>query len=281
VIAVAALTMLELSRRRFALMALLGTVAIALLTGWGFHALRGGGAHGKPLTPVEARAAVAAMLPLIAYLFSFVLAFAAAMLGATMLTAEVESGVLLPVLARPLSRGAVVAGKAAGLGIVLCAYAAFSGLLEFAVVDATTGYLPPHPFAAVAGLAGVALVMLVFSLALASRLQAIASGIVAILCFGIAWIAGITGGIASSYQNETLVHAATVAQLLLPTDVFWRTADYQLEPVILIDQIARSGHWGGPFWVTVPPPPAMMAWSVAWIAVVLAIAVWSFSTRDV
>jgi ABC-type transport system involved in multi-copper enzyme maturation permease subunit len=279
VISVAVLTVVEISRRRFALMALLGTVAIAALSAWGFHALRTLGPHG--LTPLEVRIAAAQILPLVAYLFTFVLAFAAAMLAASMLGAEVDSGVLLPVLARPLSRGAVVAGKATGLAFVLCAYAAFSGLLEFAVVDATTGFVPPHPFLAVAGLAGVALVMLVFTLALGSRLQAIASGIVAILCFGVAWVAGIVAGIAAALQNEALVHAGTVAQLLFPTDALWRAAIFQLEPAAVVSNLQAHSTYPGPFYVLAPPPPAMLAWAAAWILTVLLIAARSFSTRDV
>ena len=281
-IAVAVLTVVEISRRRFVLLALLGTVAIAALTAWGFHSLHAGaGLHGQPMSDLRARQSAAALLPLIAYLYSFVLAFAAAMLGATMLTAEVESGVLLPVLARPISRAAVVAGKALGLAAVLCAYAAFSGLLEFAVVDATMGFLPPHPFLAVCGLAGVALVVLAFTLALGSRLQAIACGLVSIVVFGVAWIAGIVASLAGVYHNETLMHAGTVSQLLFPSDALWRVTAYQLEPVALVTQLQSNLGWSGPFWVTAPPPPAMVIWSAVWIVAVLALAARSFSTRDV
>lgn len=282
-IAIAALTIVEISRRRFALMALLGTVAVAALTGWGLHALHaGGGEHHRSMTPLEARAAGAMVLPLIAYLFSFVLAFAATMLAATMLTAEVESGVLLPVLSRPLSRASVVIGKAMGLAVVLIAYAGISGLVEFAVVDATMGFIPPHPFTAVAALAGVALVMMAFTLVLGARLQTIASGIVSVLCFGVGWMVGIAASIGSAFHNEALLHAGTIAQLLLPADALWRVAVYQLEPTATVAQLAaNNGGWAGPFFVITPPPPAMVIWSVLWIAAMLAIAAKSFSTRDV
>jgi ABC-type transport system involved in multi-copper enzyme maturation permease subunit len=282
VIAVAALTVVEIARRRFVLAALLGTVAIAALTAWGLHALHSGaGPHGHPLTDLRAREAGAALLPLIVYLFSFVLAFAAAMLGATALSAEVESGVLLPVLARPVSRAAVVFGKALGLGAVLCAYAAFSASLEFAVVDLTMGFLPPHPALAVCGLASIALVVLAFTLALGSRLGAIACGIVAIVSFGVAWLAGIVASLASVYRNELLVHAGTVSQLLFPSDALWRATAYQLEPVALVSQLQSNARWSGPFWVTDPPPAPTIVWSALWIVVALGVAARSFSTRDV
>ena len=165
---------------------------------------------------------------------------------------------------------------------VLCAYAAFSGLLEFAVVDATMGFLPPHPFLAVCGLAGVALVVLAFTLALGSRLQAIACGLVSIVVFGVAWIAGIVASLAAVYHNETLVHAGTVSQLLFPSDALWRATAYQLEPVALVTSLQNNTTgWSGPFWVTASPPPTMIIWSAVWILAVLALAARSFSTRDV
>ncbi|HEY5426146.1 MAG TPA: ABC transporter permease [Candidatus Tumulicola sp.] len=279
---IAILTVVEIARRRFALLAALGVVALAALSGWGLHAMRaGGGAHSHPLDATNARLMAAFILPFISYLFSFVLAFSAAMSAATMLSAEVESGVLLPILARPISRTAVVFGKALGLSAVIVAFAALYGLFEYSVVFAVSGFVPPHPVLAIAALAGEGVVVLALTLALASRLQAIASGLVAILGFGFAWFAGIAGSLAAFYKNEMLVHAATIAQLLLPTDAFWRLSAFQLEPALLIAQIQKGGGWPGPFFVVAPPPPAMTIWAVVWIFLMLVIAARSFSTRDV
>jgi len=282
VINIIVLTVVEIARRRFALLAVLGVVALAGLTGWGFHAIRAGiGSHPHPLTALEMRGIAAFMLPLISYLFSFVLAFSAAMLAAPMLSAEVDSGVLLPVLARPISRTAVVLGKAVGLAAVVCAFAALYGLLEYSVVYFITGFLPPHPFLAIAGLAGIGVVIVALTLALASRLPAIAAGLVAVLCFGFAWFAGIATGLASAYRNEGLVHAGTLAQLLLPTDALWRASVFEIEPALFVSQLQQRGAWPGPFFVTAPPPPPTIVWSVVWIFVMLAIAARSFSARDV
>jgi ABC-type transport system involved in multi-copper enzyme maturation permease subunit len=279
---VAILTVVEIARRRFALLAGIGVVALGVLTGWGLHAMRAGvGAHPHAMGQSEALRMAAFLLPFISFLFSFVLAFAAAMSASTMLSAEVESGVLLPVLARPISRTAVVVGKALGLAVVVAAFAAFYGLVEYSVVFATTGFVPPHPVLAIGALAGAGIAVMLLTLALASRLQAIASGLVAILGFGFAWFAGIAGTLAAVYKNETLVHAATISQLLLPTDALWRVSAFQLEPALFVTQLQRQGAWPGPFFVTTPPPPAMVMWAVIWAILVVAIAARSFSTRDV
>lgn len=280
-IPIAWMTVREMVRRRFAIAALLGTLVLVALTGWGLqhiHTIHK--PHGVALSPLEIRTVTAALVPLIAYLFSFILAFAAIVLGATMLSAEIESGVLLPVLARPISRGTVVVGKALGLGALLCAYAAISGGLEFAVIDAVTGYQPPHPVAAIASLAALAIVMLCLTLAVASRLQTVATSVVAVVGFGVSWIVGIVASFGPVYHNELLLRIGVISQLLLPSDALWRVAVYQLQPVVLVAQFGLSG-WPGPFFVLSPPPPAMLAWSVVWVVAVTAIAVRSFAARDV
>ncbi len=280
-ITIAKMTVLEMLRRRFVITALLATLVCAGLTAWGFHALHSinprGGRH---LTDLDIRGIAAILVPLIAYACSFILAFAAIMLWSSMLSTEIESGVLLPILSRPISRSAVVAGKAIGLGVVLCAYTGLFGMLEFAIVDWMTGYLPPHPYAAVFALMGVAMVMMTLTLAIATRLQALATSIVCVVGFGIEWLVGIVASIGLAYHNETLIRLGAVAQLVLPTDALWRVSVYQLQPVIMSARFAQGG-WPGPFLVTSPPPTIMVVWSIMWVAIVLAIALRSFSTRDV
>jgi ABC-type transport system involved in multi-copper enzyme maturation permease subunit len=278
---IALFTIRQLVRQRFVIAAILATVALAGLTGWGFFALRNAHtARGHPISALEIKGAAAMLVILIAYLFSFVLAVAATLLASPMLSTEVASGVLLPVLARPISRSSVVLGKALGLAIVVTLYAAFAGSLEFLLVRVATGYAPPHPVIAVCALGALALAMLALTLALATRLSMIASSIVAFLCFGIAWMAGIVASFGSIYHNEALVRAGVISQLLLPTDAMWRTAAYFLEPAVMISRV-QAQQWPGAFLVAAPPPPPMQIWTALWIFAVMGLAARSFSTRDV
>lgn len=279
-IAIVLATMREIARRRFAIAAFAATVAVGGLTAWGFAGLHHLHSGGRPLTPLEVKTTAALLVVFIAFLFSFILAFAATLVASPMLSTEVESGVLLPVLARPISRTHVVVGKAVGLGIVLGVYGGVAGVLEFAIVWATTGYVAPHPLAAVAALVGLSFVMLALTLAIGARLQMVASSIIAVVAFGVAWMTGVVAAFGPAYHNETLVRVGVVSQLLLPTDAMWRVAVYQLEPAALLQ---RAGPFGplGPFSVTSPPPPAMVVWTVLWIVAVTALAARSFERRDV
>jgi ABC-type transport system involved in multi-copper enzyme maturation permease subunit len=192
-----------------------------------------------------------------------------------------ESGVLLPIATRPLSRGAIMGGKALALAVVVCIYAAMTSAAEFAVVRWLTGYLPPHPAQAIGYLCVLALVMLVLALAISTRLSAIASSIVAIMFFGIAWIGGIAGSVGDFFGNQTMRDAGTITQLVLPTDAMWRAAVFRLEPTSLTAGLSNGGHgWPGPFVVLSPPPIAMLFWTLEWIVVLYVVAARSFALRD-
>ncbi len=278
---VAILTINELARRRFLLAALCATAVLVALTGWGFtHLMHMHDRHGGPLSVIEIRSMTAVLVVLIAYMFSFVLAVVAVFLAAPSLANDIESGVLLPIVTRPLSRAAILSGKALALAFVVCAYAAASGLAEFAVARAATGYLPPHPFTAIAYLCLLAVVMLVLAFALSTRLSALAGSIVAIVFFGGTWMAGIVGSLGTYYQNTAAINAGIVSQLLLPTDAMWREAVYYLEPAVSVAAFNARHVWPGPFFVLAPPPATMILWTIVWIAALFAVAAYSFTVRD-
>ncbi len=276
ILTIVSLTVREMFRRRLVLIAAILTVAVAVLTAFGFHALATQHYHGHPISHVRTIGVASQLLTLVAYMFSMVFALGGAFAAAPALSADVESGLLLPVLARPIRRSDVVLGKFFGLALFLSIYAFVAGLLEFAVVDITTGYWPPHPFIALGYLCGVAIVMLSITLLFSARLSMVASGISAVILYGVAWIIGVAADIGANVHNQAMMDAGTVSQLLLPSDAFWRIAVYHLEPAALIATMQQST----PFTVAVPPPPAMIMWAIGWIVVVVAGACWSFSTRE-
>ena len=66
-------------------------------------------------------------------MFSFVLAMTAAFIGAPAIGGDLESGVALAILARPLRRAEILLGRWLGCALVVAAYAAASGLLAIGV----------------------------------------------------------------------------------------------------------------------------------------------------
>ncbi len=279
-ISIIALTLRELVRRKFVLAAALITAILLGLTGWGFAYLTHAHTRDGILSHEEVLRVSAMLVILIAYLFSFVVAVLAVFLAAPSLANDIESGVLLPVLTRPLSRHAAIGGKAIALAIVVCAYVSAGGAAEFLVVRLATGYLPPHPAASIAYLCLLALAMLALAIALSTRLSAIAASVVAILFFGIAWMGGIAQSLGLYYGNAAVRDAGTITQLALPTDAMWRSAIFQLEPGVTVAAISAAHVWPGPFFVVAPPPAAIVFWTIGWIAVVYALGARRFALRD-
>lgn len=275
------LTLKELSRRRFFAGAALATALLIGVTGWAFVHLNAiHTARGVPVTHLRVLGMTAILLILVAYLFSFLLAMAAVFVAAPSLAADIESGVLLPVLARPISRSAIICGKGAALAVAIAAYATLTGACEFLVVGFATGYMPPHPAIMLAYLALSGIVMVSLALLLSTRMPAIAASIVAMVLFIIARMGGIAQSIGAYYDNGTVRHAGTVTQLLLPSDAMWQAALYHIEPASMIATLSGLREWPGPFFVTAPPPPAMLFWTVAWLAVLVVAAARSFELRD-
>lgn len=277
---VALLTFTELIRRRFIAGAAAITAVLVGATAWGFSYISHIRHHGVPVSHVEVLSVTAILLILVAYLFSFLLAMAAVFISAPSIAGDVESGVLLPVLSRPLSRGAILLGKAIALAILIAAYTVVTGASEFAAVRGTTGYLPPQPGAMLAYLALSGVVMVAFALLLGTRMPPLAASIVAMGAFIIARLGGIAQSIGIHYANDTVTHAGTITQLLLPSDAMWQAALYRMEPVSMIAAMSNAGTWPGPFFVTAPPPTAMLLWTACWIAAIGLLSIRSFELRD-
>lgn len=276
---IARLTLREAARRRLLLAVAILTVIVIAASGWGFSRLSTLRSGGQPVSHVEIMTATATFVMLLAYMFSFVLAIGAAFLAAPAIATDVESGLALAMLPRPIRRGDVVMGKWLGLAVLLAVYTAITGAVELAVVKLVTGYAPPHPAMALVFLVWQAVVLLTLALWASTRLPAITGGIIALVLFGIAWIAGIAAAFGAAFNNAGITTAGTIVGLILPTDGLWRGALYNLEPVAVI-AVSGATARTNPIGVTAPPSTPYALWAVAWIIVVLFLATRSFSRRD-
>jgi ABC-2 type transport system permease protein len=281
---IARLTVAEAARRRI-LWVLLGlTLASVLLTTWGVERLVSLAREGPdPANEIEIQVGVSQVLILVAFMFSFVLAMTAAFLGAPSIAGDLESGVAHSMLARPIRRADLVVGRWVGLVAIVIAYAALSGLLEMAAIRFVSGYLPPNPLLAVAFLSAQSIVLLTFAMLLSTRLPAIASGAVCVVLFGLGWMAGVFAGVGRFFDAGPLVTVAEASRWLLPSDGLWRGTIYALEPAVVLAGIAGVGGpraAANPFFAPTPPPTEFMLWSVVWVALILGLATFSLSRRD-
>jgi ABC-type transport system involved in multi-copper enzyme maturation permease subunit len=274
---IALLTLREATRRRVLFFLTAASLLAVGLSTWGFTKLT------ASTQPVVALGVESVLIVLLAFAFSVVLAIAAAFLGSPAIAGDVDSGIALALLPRPLSRAEFVLGKWLGLAALLVGFTYALGGIEFAAVGLFAGYHAPHPVTALAYLCGEGIVLLTIALLASTRMPAIAGGIVAVAAFGASWIAGIAGGIAASLGNDAVQHGATAIGLLVPTDGLWRGAAYELQPVaLLLAQEAQPNlRQQNPFAATSPPETAFLAWAFCWILALLAGACYSFTRRDI
>jgi hypothetical protein len=129
----------------------------------------------------------------------------AAFFGSPAIATDLESGVAQAMLARPLPRASYLLGRWLGLAVVIVGYAVASGLLAIGAVAWASGYLPPDPLLPVAFLAAQALVLLSFTVLLSTRLPPIAGGAIAVVAYGLGWMAGVLGKIGAALDATGLV----------------------------------------------------------------------------
>jgi len=281
---VARLTVQEASRRRLLLALVILTLLVVGFSAWGFYKITTvTRSDGSVLPAQQVTLITSQLLIVVTFVYSGVLALSAAVVAGPLISSEVESGLLLSMLARPMRRSEVVIGKWLGLAVLVAIYAAGSALLEIAAVDWATGYVPPHPIDLVLYVGTEGLALLSLGLLLSTRLSGITGGVIALVAWLMGWIAGVVGDIGVGLQNQAIENVGTISHLILPTDGLWRGAVYAMEPDAVLVTLRAAGTIGraNPFAAVDPPPIEFLAWVAVWFAIMLALSVWSFRTREI
>jgi ABC-type transport system involved in multi-copper enzyme maturation permease subunit len=274
VLTIAALTLREAARRRVLLALAALTVALLGLSGWGFTRLAA-----QSLTSGEARLAASAVLNLVMFGLSLIAALGTAFVAGPTLSGEIESGIALAVLARPIRRSAVLLGKWLGLVVFGSGYVVLAGLAQCLVVLATMDYWPPQPATALALLAAQTIVLLTLALLLSTTISPMASGVVAVGLFGATWVAGVVGGVGAALGNDGVAAVGTVSRMILPTDGLWRGAMHAFQDPALFTQLGGDFE-GHPFLSAAPLTAAYLAWAAVWVVMIWGLAAASFLRKD-
>ncbi len=282
IVLIASLVLREVVRRKLAAAILIMTLVLMLLSAWGFHKMITVGAASGHALPTFTVIAIASVLTLMmAFMFTVILALGATFLGTSLIGTEIENGLLLAVLPRPVQRSELLVGRWLGAFGVIAFYALLAAVGELSIIKLMTGYLPPHPMAALAFLLAQVLAILTLTITLSVKFAPITAGFITVVAFGLAWVDGIIHVVAIVLHNTALAQATLAVGLFVPTDGLWRGAIYNLEPAAMLAASAAAPGSAGPFAVVGPPATSYLVWCACWILGVLLTGIALFRTRDV
>jgi Cu-processing system permease protein len=273
------LTLHEASRSRLLPIAAILTVLYVALVAWGAKAIAD-----HAVNAVLALSSGAGM-ELVAFFFgSFMLALLAVFVSGHSVRQEVDSGLLQAILTKPVRRFDLLAGRWLGSAAILLAWVVvFTAGVVFGV-GLGLGFYPPNPVQAGMLMLLESLVVLSLRLFFGTFLGTLASGIVPLLIWGFARIAGLVETVGQTLNISQMVNAGIVTSLIMPTDVLSRGASYFLLPDLITvagDNLAASTARGNPFVSVAPIAGPMVLWAGAYVVVLFLIGARIFSRRDV
>jgi ABC-type transport system involved in multi-copper enzyme maturation permease subunit len=278
ILTISRLTLREATRKRVIWALVVLSVLLLALSAWGFSQLPGMDTSMGRLTSGQSRLLASELLNLVMFGMSMIVALGTAFVAGPALGGELEAGVALAMVARPVHRSSILLGKWLGLVVFGAAYISLAGLAQMVVVRVTVSYWPPSPILALGLLALETIVLLTLALLLSSLISPLASGITTVGLFGATWVAGVVGGIGAALNNDGVARIGTVSAILLPTDGLWRGAMHAIQDPQALMQLGRASE-GFPFVSASSLSAAYFVWVLVWIAMVLTLCVVSFRRR--
>ncbi|MFQ5595957.1 MAG: ABC transporter permease [Anaerolineae bacterium] len=208
------------------------------------------------------------------YVVNFLMIMLAVLTSVDTIAGEITSGTIHTIVSKPLRRWEVVLGKWLGLAAMLSIFTIVMSIGMIAIVWLIARYTPPNPAQGIGLMVVEGLVLLTLSILGGTRLSTLTNGVVVFMLYGLAFIAGWIEQIGAVLHNEAAVDIGIVASLLMPSEAMWKRAAYLMEPSFLR---ALGIH---PFAAVSAPNNAMVVYTLLYVAITLAGAVYLFQKRD-
>lgn len=196
--------------------------------------------------------------------------------SADSISGEVASGAIHAVLAKPLSRWQVVAGKWLGFAGLLTAYLLLMSGGILGSVFLLSGYTPPNVLRGLGLIWLDCVLFLSLSLAVGSWASTSANGTFLFGLFAFTLLGSWMEQIGATLGDSASSQMGVVVSLLLPSDAIWRRAAYEMRPS------PASPLSFTPMMPLRSYPSAAMVWyAIGYTLTAMAAAVYGFSHRDV
>jgi Cu-processing system permease protein len=280
VMVVAAHSLRESLRRRVFVVVVALTLAFAALYTWGaselFDDVSGFGGNEFGL---DARTlAGATLLGLAMFGTLFLGAVLAVFLTLSAVRGDAETGLLQPLIVRPLGRNQYLAGRFLAAAAVAFTYVGLVYAGAVVVTGITGDWWPERPVAAGLRLALAMVIVAGLSLLGSIFLSSTANGIGVLMVFGAGLLAGLLGSIGDALDSGTLQSIANTASWLLPFEALYRDSLRLLVEDIpgVTGAIVQLGPLGGSH----DAGPLLLPWVAVYIALLGLVGSFFFGRRD-
>jgi Cu-processing system permease protein len=282
---IARLTLREALRKRMIWGVLALSLIFVVLYHWGFtqvkaeflreeaeRAARGSRPSGDILT-FELVATI--MVGLGFYTINFLAGVMTIFASVGTIAGEVETGTFQAIVPKPLARWELVVGKFLGFAGMIAAYIALMSASVLISSRLVADYTPANFVAGTALVILVSLVLLALTMLGSTLFQTMANGVVVFMLYGGALLGGLLETMGSVLNIQSLINTGVITSLILPSDVIWKLASSVLQP-------NSNLRFDSPIPIAVARPPsnAMVVYAVAYIVVLLSLAVLSVRRRD-
>jgi ABC-2 type transport system permease protein len=280
VLVVAAHALRESFRRRVFVVVVVLTLLFGGLYTWGaselFDDVTGFGDNEFGL---DARTlAGATLLGLAMFGTLFLGAVLAVFLTLSAVRGDAETGLLQPLIVRPLGRNQYLAGRFLAAAAVAFVYVGVVYAGAVMVTGFTGDWWPEHPVGAGLRLALAMVVVAGLSLLGSIFLSSTANGIGVLMLFGAGLLAGLLGSIGDALDSNTLQSIANTASWALPFEALYRDALRLLVQDIpgVTGAVVQLGPLGGSH----DAGAFLLPWVVIYIALLALVCAYCFGRRD-
>ena len=278
---VAAYALREAVRRRIFHVVLVLTAAYLGLYWLGVDTAFSGLDEFEPVQPLpvdEQTLAGATLFGLSMFGTLFLGAVLAAFLTLGAVRGDAETGLLQPVVARPVGRTAFLVARFLAAAVVCVPYVLVVYFLAALITRSVSGWTPDQ--LVVPGLELAAGVALIAALALLGSvaLSTVANGIAIFMVFGAGLVAGLLGQIGEALDSERLESVGRVASWAVPFEALYQDGLHRITA-------ETSGVTGlilslGPFGGAQVGGPFLPLWTAGYLVAVLLVAIAVFRRKD-
>ena len=220
----------------------------------------------------------ATLLGLAMFATLFLGAVVAVFLTLGVVRGDAETGLLQPLVVRPLGRRTMLLARFTGAAAFAAAYGLFVYLCSMLITGAIGGWWPDHILGPGLALAAGLVVVAALSLLASVFLTSTAQGIAILMVFGAGLTAGLLGQIGDAIDSDSLSDMAKVASWILPFEALYQGGLNALtsDTTGLTGTAISLGPFGGPQGAGF----GLILWAVAYLGITLAAASFSFARRD-